>query len=81
MQRLGVDLFSLIVVGGAFILSQIRQIPARVRYVIMAVAFGVVAVYRYNLGAQGFNLAVVLIAVGFCVMNLVRAMRFVPPPT
>ena len=44
-------------------------------------AFGVVAVYRYNLGAEGFNRAVVLVAVGFCVMNLVRAMRYVPPPT
>lgn len=80
-MRLGIDLFSLIVVGVAFILGQIRQIPARVRFVIMSAACGVVAVYRFQLGHEGFNLAVVLVAAAFCLQNLVRAMRYRPPPT
>ena len=79
-MRLGIDFFSLCVVGVAFILGQIRQIPARVRFVIMALACGTVAIYRFRMGADGFNLAVVAVAALFAVQNLVRAMRYQPPP-
>ena len=80
MPRLGVDLFSLCVIGTAFILSQIRQIPARLRFVIMAAACGVVAVYQFRKGAEGFNLAVCAVAAAFCLANLIRAMQYRPPP-
>ena len=80
-MHLGIDLFSMIVVGAAFILGQIRQIPAQVRFVIMGLACGVVAIYRFRMGADGFNLAVVIVAALFSLQNFVRAMRYRPPPT
>ncbi len=79
-MRFGVDLFSMCVIGGAFILGQIRQIPAQLRFVIMALACGVVAVYRFQMGSDTFNRAVALIAALFAIQNLVRAMRYRPPP-
>jgi hypothetical protein len=79
-MRMGIDLFSLCVVGAAFILSQIRQIPAQLRYFILAAAFAVVAVYRFRRGADKLDFAVVAVAGIFCLMNLVKGMRYRPPP-
>jgi hypothetical protein len=79
-MRFGIDTFSLVVVGAAFILGQIRQIPAQVRFVIMGLACGAVAIYRFQMGADGFNLAVVGIAAFFALQNFVRAARYRSPP-
>jgi len=79
MTRIGIDFVALCVIGAAMIFGQIRQVPAQVRYFVMAAAFAIVAVYRLKQGAVGFNLAIVVVCGIFCVSYLVKALRYKNP--
>ncbi len=60
----------------AYVLSQIRALPVRVRYGLMGGAFALIGVMRLRLGAGvGINLAVTAIAFALAIYYLVRAMR------
>jgi hypothetical protein len=80
MGSIGIDFVALAIVGAALVLGQIRQIPAAVRYFIMAAAFAIVAVYRLNQGFRdNFNLVVVGLCVVFAVQNVVKGLRYRGP--
>lgn len=78
-MRLGIDYVALCVIGAAMILGQVRQIPARVRYFVMAAAFAIVAVYRLQHGAVGFNLGIVAVCAVFCLGYVVKGLRHANP--
>ena len=78
-MNVGIDFVALCVIGVAMIIGQIRQVPAKVRYFVMAAAFAIVGVYRLNQGAVGFNLAVVAGCAIFCVTYLVKGLRYQNP--
>lgn len=74
-MQLGIDFVALCVIGAALIFGQIRQVPARLRYFVMAAAFAIVAAYRLQQGAVGFNLAIVGVCAVFCVTYVVKGLR------
>lgn len=76
----GIDFVALCVIGAAMVIGQIRQIPGTVRYIIMSVAFAIVAIYRLNQGYRdNFNLAIVAVCVIFCLSYLVKGIRYRNP--
>lgn len=78
-MNIGIDFVALAVIGVAMIIGQIRQVPPAMRFFVMAAAFGIIAVYRLRMGAQGFNLGIVVICAVFCVMNVVKGLRYKNP--
>ncbi len=78
-MSVGIDFVALCVIGAALIFGQIRQVPAQLRYFVMAAAFAIVALYRLRQGAVGFNLAIVVISAVFCVTYLVKGLRYKNP--
>ena len=79
MTQIGIDFVALAIIGVAMIIGQIRQIPPRVRFFVMAAAFAIVAIYRVRQGTDPFNLAVVGVCVVFCLMNAVKGLRYQNP--
>lgn len=74
-MQLGIDWVSLVIFAVAFIVAQVRSIPLRVRYVILAVAFACIAVLRLRMDRVGPNFAFGVLAAGFSTYYLVRAFR------
>lgn len=74
-MRLGIDYVSLALFLVAFVISQIRTLSLKVRYLVVAASCGAIAAYRLKMGAQGVNLAFVGVAAVLAVMYLVRAFR------
>lgn len=75
-----IDFVALAVIGTAMVIGQIRQIPGTVRYLVMAAAFAIVAVYRLSQGYRDpFNLAIIGLCVVFCLNYGVKAMRYRNP--
>ena len=80
MANIGIDWVALCVIGAAMVIGQIRQIPAAARYYVMAAAFGIVGVYRYNNTYRDtFNLAVVVLCVVFAIQYVVKGLRYRNP--
>ena len=74
-MRLGIDYVSLIIFVAAYAFSQVKAVPVKIRYGVVAAAFAGIALYRLRIGAQGPNLIFVLVAAAFAVYYLVRAFR------
>lgn len=73
-MQVGIDWTAAAIFGVAFVLSQIRTIPLRIRYGVLALACGVIAAMRMRGGAVvGPNLLFVCLAAGLCVYYLFRA--------
>ena len=74
-MQLGIDWVSLAIFAVAFVVSQVRSIPLRVRYVILAVAFACIAALRLRMDRVGPNFAFGVLAAVFAAYYLVRAFR------
>ncbi|MBX7097882.1 MAG: hypothetical protein K1X89_09230 [Myxococcaceae bacterium] len=72
MGRIGIDWVSAGVFLVATVISQIRVIPANLRYFVLAGACGAIAMYRFRIGAEGMNLGFVLLAAGLAVFYAVK---------
>jgi hypothetical protein len=70
---IGIDWVAAGILLVAFVVSQIRAVPASLRYVVIAVACAAIAIYRLRMGAEGFNLAFVILAAALAVYYLARA--------
>ena len=81
-MRLGVDFVALAIVGAAFIFGQIRTVPAKLRFFVMAAAFGIVAGWRFKNGgfSNQVNILVIGLSIAFCLNYLVKGLRYRPPP-
>lgn len=75
MGRIGIDWVSLGIFVVAYVIAQVRTIPIRVRYGVLAAACGAIALWRLKLGAVGINMAFVVLAGVLAAYYLVRAFR------
>ena len=74
-MQVGIDWTAAAIFGVAFVLSQVRTIPLRVRYGVLALACGVIAAMRLRGGAVGPNLVFVCLAGGLSVYYAFRAIN------
>lgn len=72
---IGVDWVAVVVLGAAWAFSNVRTVPLKARYGVMALAFFAVAGHRLYLGASGLNLVFAGLAAVFGGQYLVRALR------
>jgi len=77
-MRLGIDYVSAAIFIAAFLFSQVRAVPVRVRYGVLALACGAIGAYRLQLGAVGPNMIFVGLALALAVYYAFRAMRAGP---
>jgi len=73
--QLGIDWVSLAIFAAAFVVAQIRAIPLRVRFGLLAIAFAVIAALRLRMDRVGPNFLFGVVAALFSVYYLVRAFR------
>ncbi len=74
-MNVGIDWVSLGIFAVAYVIAQIRTVPPRVRYIVLAVAMGAIAANRMCLPAAGVNLAFTALAAGLAVWYLIQAFR------
>lgn len=74
-MQLGIDWVSLLLFMGAFALSQVSSVPLRVRYGVLAAAFGGISLIRLRGDREGLNFVFGLIAAAMAAYYLVRAFR------
>ncbi len=77
-MQVGIDWVSLGIFLVAYVISQIRTVPLRVRYAVLSVALGIIAVYRLRLSAVGINLVFSGIAAALCLFYAYRAVKAGP---
>ncbi len=78
-MQVGIDWVSAAIFLAAFLFSQVKPVPIRVRYVVLAAACGAIAAYRLRGGAVGTNLAFVAIAAALAVYYVFRAINSKAP--
>ncbi|MDP1828469.1 MAG: hypothetical protein Q8L48_34700 [Archangium sp.] len=72
---IGIDWVAVVVLGAAWAFSNVRTVPLAVRHWVFALACFGIAGYRLFRGAQGMNLAFVIIAAAIGLQYAVRALR------
>jgi|GEM_PF-6761463 hypothetical protein len=72
---IGIDWVAVVILGAAFIFSNVRQVPMTVRNWVFAIACFAVAGIRVARGVQGANLIFVIIAAAIGVQYAMRAIR------
>ena len=77
-MNVGIDWVSAAIFVAAFLFSQIRAVPVRARYGVLALACGAIGAYRLRQGAVGPNMVFVGLAVALAVYYAFRAMRAGP---
>lgn len=79
-MRLGIDWVSAGIFLVAFVLAQIRSIPAWIRYAGLSGACALIGLLRLRTVGVGANKLFVGLALGFAVLYGVRAMRALRRP-
>jgi hypothetical protein len=76
-MRVGIDWVSLAIFVAAYAFSQLRTVPAPVRYGVLSAACAAIGVYRLRTGgsALGQNMLFVLLAGALAVFYAVRAFQ------
>jgi hypothetical protein len=72
---MGIDWVAVVVLGAAWVFSNIRTVPLQFRHGVFAAACFGIAGYRLYRGAQGTNLLFVLIAAAIGVQYTYQAIR------
>ena len=76
MNGIGIDWVSTAVFAGAFLFSQIRAVPLRLRYGVLAAACAGIAIYRLRGGlGAGPNMIFPLLAGALAVYYAFKAIR------
>lgn len=74
-MQLGINWVAVAVFAVAFVVSQIRSIPVRVRYFTLAGANAIVGLILLRAGGHKFNLAIGVLALAMAVHYGLRALR------
>ena len=73
-MNLGIDWVSAGIFIVTYLFAQVRQVPVRVRYVVLALGCGAICAYRtQHFGTQGINFVITLVAAALGVYYLVKA--------
>jgi hypothetical protein len=74
-MNVGIDWVSTAIFIAAYLFAQVRTVPMKLRYGVLAGACVLIALFRLRGGAQGLNLVFVGIAGGLAVYYAVKAMK------
>lgn len=71
-MQIGIDWVSTGIFLAAYVFAQIRTVPLKLRYGVLAAACAAIAVLRLRMGTHTFNLVFVGIAAALCLYYAVK---------